>query len=122
MQILLSQLNAQQTTDLVGTIVGQESTKAVLVIDRAFLNDRSMADLVDGQYTILGKIVRTIPKESDASINLLRNTPLGKLSGSVIAQLANGLAAATEAGLNFPKFELELSGPVIQVIPIAIFI
>ncbi len=46
---LLKQLNAGDTFDILGTVVQADPVNVVLTLDRAFLGDPSMSDLVDGE-------------------------------------------------------------------------
>jgi hypothetical protein len=120
--VLLKSLRGDEggTFDLIGNIAGSD-LQAVLMLDPNFASDPASADLVDGDYTVLGKVVRVIQADSQEKINLLRKASLGKAL-PLVEQLVKGLATLDGHGITFPtKIETELSGPVIQVVPIAIF-
>jgi hypothetical protein len=120
--VILKSLSGEEggTFDLIGS-VGGSKLQAVLVLDPNFASDPTSADLVDGEYTVLGKIVKVISPDSEETISPLRKTSLGKAS-PLVEQLVSSLAAIQTPGINLPKtIETELSGPVIQVVPIAIF-
>ncbi len=127
-EVLLQSLSGKEggTFDLVGEVNSTEDgprLKVVLVLDPSFANDPTSADLIDGEYYVLGKVVKAVPKDSDEKISLLRKTSLGK-AGPLVAKLADSLASmdTEETGIALPKkIETELAGPVIQVVPIAIF-
>jgi len=101
--------------------VAEKETKVVLTLDRAFLSDPSLSDLMDGEYTVLGKVSKVIPSDTDDKINLLRKTSLGKLRGPVLEQMKAVFSGPGVEGFNIPEIVTEIEGPAIQVIPIAVF-
>jgi hypothetical protein len=107
--------------DLIGSLVDAEDVQAVLVVDPSFSSDPTLADLVDGEYSIIGKVVKVIPKGSNNSINLLRKTTIGMLPDLAEKLVAN---MSTLEGMRTTQKELTTSieGPAIQVVPIAIFL
>ena len=118
---LLGQLNSGTTTDLMGTAVNSPEVKVIVTLDRAFLRDESMSDLIDGEYTVLGKVTRVLPEESSASISLLRKTSLGTVKGPVLDQILAAFSTMQDTGITIPEVVTEVKGPAIQVIPLAIF-
>lgn len=95
--------------------------KTVVTIEIQYLNDPLMSDLVDGTFHVVGKIIRVVPEESD-SINLIRKTAMSKMPTSALSKVFSGLSALTvEQGFDLPDLTWEIKGPVIQIIPIAIF-
>lgn len=122
MQALLNQLNAEGTFDLIGTVIHDEYLQMVLTMDRSFLSDLTLSDLVDGEYTVLGKVTKVILEDSDDTINLLRKTSLGRLQGEFLDKLVNSFEGMDRVGFDLPKIVTRIEGPVIQVIPIAVFI
>jgi hypothetical protein len=109
------------TVDLIGTLTGKERMESVLIADPNYADDPTFSDLVDGEYTILGKVVRVIPAESGEKINLLRKTGLGKVP-EVVKLLAGAITAFSDVGVDLPDPVTEIEGPAIQVLPIAIFL
>ncbi|WP_076419152.1 hypothetical protein [Colwellia sp. UCD-KL20] len=96
------------------------SHKAVITLETAYLNDPMMADLVDGQFKVIGKVIRSV--DNSSSINLLRNTALSKMPPDKLEQLFSSLSKlGTEQGFGIPSLSPEISGPAIQIIPIAIY-
>ena len=68
-----------------------------------------------------GKIVRSIP-DGKEEINLMRKTTLGRLASATLDQaLGNFDLLKTEHGFDVPEMTRSITGPVVQVIPIAIF-
>ena len=80
-----------------------------------------MSDLVDGRFNVLGKVIRVIDSEDDA-ISLIRKTAMSAMPKKIMKEAFSGFSAlSTDQGFNIPDLELEIRGPVIQVLPIAIF-
>jgi hypothetical protein len=95
--------------------------KTVVTIEIQYLNDPLMSDLVDGTFHVVGKIIRVVPDEGDA-INLMRKTAMSKMPTSALSEAFGGLSALTaDQGFDLPDLTWEIKGPVIQIIPIAIF-
>ena len=120
MEQFLESLKAGDTVDIVSDIL-QCGFRAVITLEREFLNDPNMSDLVDGQFNVLGKVIRVIDNEKD-SINLIRKTAVGAMPTKHMADAFSGFSAlSNEQGFNLPALELEIKGPVIHILPIAIF-
>lgn len=97
------------------------SYTAVITLETEFLNDPQMSDLVDGHFKIIGKVIRSVDKP-DESINLLRKTALSRTPPEIIRALTSGLhSLSQEKGFIIPDLNHEISGPAIQVLPIAIY-
>ncbi len=94
--------------------------KAVITLDKTFLNDQHMSDLVDGKFKVLAKVIKNV--SFDESINLLRNNSVNKMPKEAIQQLLQVFERlGSEQGFNIPTLHTEVKGPAIQVIPIAIY-
>jgi len=120
MKEFLRILKSGDTIDIISDTLDCDY-KAVITLEQEYLNDPTMSDLVDGQFKVLGKIIRVIP-DNKQSISLIRKTPLSVLQGSILNELMEKLSDFSRAGdIHLPEVEWEITGPVIQVIPIAIF-
>lgn len=117
-----NQLKAEGSLDLIGTPTNGENFKVVLTLDRAFLGDISLSDIADGHFSVLGKITRVIQEESDESVNLLRKTGLSKVSINLLKDMFSGFSQLEEYGIQNQDIKTEIYPPVIQLIPIAIFV
>lgn len=123
LEVLLKSLKGIEggTFDLIGTVT-DSPMQVVLVLDPSFASDPTSRDLVDGEYTVLGKATRIVTGNSSDKINLLRKTSLG-MAPAIVQQLVEILASMSTHGLSVPdKIETEVSGPAMQVVPVAIFI
>jgi hypothetical protein len=117
---LLHHLEEGLTVDVISDEIS-DGWKAIITLERGFLNDPRMSDLTDGQFKVLGKVIRVVNSHTD-SISLLRNTSLSSFREQLLSQMMSKLAEIGDTG-NFmvPNMEWDLSGPVFQVIPIAIY-
>lgn len=116
---ILEGLKAGKTIDIVSDEL-EDGYRALITLDKEFLSDPTMADLVDGHFKIVGKVVRVI-SSSDESISFLRKAPLGAMSRQPLELAFSQFSLAASSAFNLPEMEFDVSGPLIQVIPIAIF-
>lgn len=77
-------LKAGNTIDLTSKSL-KTNYSAVITVETAFLNDPLMSDLVDGQFKVIGKVIKSVDDATD-SINLLRKTALSKLPPSMLLE------------------------------------
>ncbi len=113
-------LKAGSTIDLSSASLEADYT-AVVTVETGFLNDPLMSDLVDGQFKIIGKVIKSVNDSSD-SINLLRKTALSKMPSTLMFEALGHLSSlGSEQGFDIPELKLEIKGPAIQVLPIAIY-
>ncbi len=113
-------LKAGSTIDLSSASLEAGYT-AVVTVETGFLNDPLMSDLVDGQFKIIGKVIKSVNDSSD-SINLLRKTALSKMPSAIMLGALGHLSSlGSEQGFDIPELKLEIEGPAIQVLPIAIY-
>jgi hypothetical protein len=113
-------LKSGNTIDLTAENLSAKHS-AVITVETQFLNDPLMSDLVDGKFRVLGKVIRTINDDSE-SISLIRKAAISKMPSSIIEQAFGGLAAlSTDQGFGTPEMFWEVTGPAIQIIPVAIY-
>jgi len=93
--------------------------QAVLTVEEKYLNDITMSDIVDGKFKVLGKVVRAV-ESNEGSISLLRKTPL-EHTPEIMQQLLKAFQDLDEGVFTMPEMQTEVEGPVIQVLPIAIY-
>jgi len=95
--------------------------KAVVTIEIQYLNDPLMSDLVDGTFHVVGKIIRVVSDNSEA-ISLIRKTAMSKMPRHTLKEIFSTLSKlTTDQEFELPELEWEIQGPVIQIIPIAVF-
>lgn len=109
----------EDSIDFVSTNIS--NTNMVITCDRNYFINRNINKIVDGKYSVLGKVVNYFPDEQ-GSISLLRTTSLSKFKPEFIQNLFSGFAAMSETGLALPEIITEIKGPCVQIVPIGIFI
>ena len=120
LESLSTSLKSGGTHDLVAILSGSGG-RAVLTVEEQYLNDPSMSDLVDGTFRVVGKVIRSVITEAD-SISLLRKTAMSRVPANIRDTLTASFGTLTQQhGFAMPAMEVEIKGPVMQVLPIAIF-
>ena len=119
---MLNALTESNTMEIIAEILGASTIKAVLSTELDYFSDRSVSEIIDGEFRVLGKVIRVIMPDSGETINLLRKTSFGRLQCNIFDDLANAFEGAEKAGIKFPELITEIEGPALQVIPIAIFV
>jgi hypothetical protein len=121
MKKCLSMLTKTGSLDLIANLTTNPEIKAVIPVQTENFLNESPADIIDGQFVVLGKIVRYIPMESDEAINLLRGTPLANLPEENLQEVKDGFNQMTEIMADTEPFATQIKGPVLLVIPLAIY-
>lgn len=120
MMVFSETLKTGDTIDLTADNLST-SHAAVITLETGYLNDPMMSDLVDGKFRVLGKVIRSLDS-SDESISLIRKTALSKMPAPLLEQVFGQLATlGTEQGFGIPSLTLEIPGPAIQILPVAIY-
>lgn len=118
---MLAALNQSNSIELIGELLDAPKVKAVLTARPDFFSQGSTAEIIDGEFRILGKVTRVVPSNSDETINLLRKTTFGRFDRRLFDQLSQALVGMEAAGLRSAELITEIQGPAVLVIPIAIF-
>lgn len=115
-----AQLIRDNKIDLVGRLVSSpcyNGYHALVPVDtQYFAPNESTASLLDGQFVVLGKVVR---HETERPINLLRRT-FGSLPDNILVDLGTSLMQLKEE--MDVTIATEIEPPAFEVMPIAIFI
>ena len=120
MERLSESIKAGESIDLTAPNI-RDSYSAVITLETSYLNDPGMADVVDGQFRVLGKVVRRVHDESE-SISLLRKTAISKMPPKQLESIFGELQSlSTTEDFDLPQISWDVHGPAIQVIPIAIY-
>ena len=118
---MLEDLEKPGSLELIGEMLGIPDAKAVISAKPTFFSDADASEIIDGEFLVVGKVVRVVPSGSEGSINLLRKTALGLFKPKIFEDLRVALDDAGEYGLRMITLVTEIKGPAIQVFPIAIF-
>lgn len=119
---LLGDLTATGTLELIAELVDVPDARAVLSTRLDYFLDRAASEIADGEFYVLGKVVRIVDRSRHDSINLLRKTSFGLLQREPLEKLIRSFSGAEEAGLKLPEIIAEIPGPALQVFPIAVFL
>jgi hypothetical protein len=112
-------LGETDTVELLGDVLQVPGLRAVLSVHARFLGNTILADILDGDFHVLGKCTRIVP-DASGGVNLLRKTSFGRLQPTVFETMAQSLPA--QDIIRLPQLLTVVKGPAIQVIPIAIFV
>lgn len=121
MKKFLSMLTQAGSLDLIANIVEKADIKAVLPVQLEYFSNESPAAIIDGQFVVLGKIVRYSNTESDDPISLLRGTPLAFLPEENLQQFIEAFKQISNSMNVGEEFTHSIKGPVLLVVPIAIY-
>jgi hypothetical protein len=113
-------LTENQIMDLICTINEEENLKAVLPVYLNFFVHNNMNEIIDGNYTILGKVVKVV-NEEEQNINLFRNTAFKLFKQTALDDLFQSMNAGLDEQLEIPNIVSRISCPSLLVIPIAIY-
>lgn len=116
-QALHTALTKGKSQDL---LAERGSMCAVPTTEQDYCNDPSMNDIIDGTFSVLGKVSRFIPEDSPEQIGLLRKTPFGRFS-KLEEAMPQLLPIKQQLGFTDPM-ETRIGGPVMQVVLLAIFV
>ena len=117
----MTELTKLDSVEIIGDVLNASGLQAILSSKTNYFLDQNGSEIIDGEFKVLGKIIRVIKTENEGSINLLRKTSLSVLDSQSFELFTKSLQDANTAGLKIPKMVTELKGPLIQVIPISIF-
>lgn len=112
----------------------QKSNTRIFVVDRSapddpatvillftdYLRDPTMAEIAHKEYRLLGKVVRKIESSSDEEISLLRGTGIGGVGEEMLGGILGSINEME--GMNLPEVSSSVSGPALEVVPIAIYV
>jgi hypothetical protein len=120
-QSLLTTLKSSDPYDILCKIENSDSSSAVMQVSNRFFTNNNTNEIIDGNFTIIGKIVKFA--NNDDPINLLRNTNLSFLKVDMIEKISKFSETndITNSGVELPKLNIIVSGNAILVIPIAIY-
>lgn len=117
----LKALTQSNSLELIGESTKLPEAKVVLNTELNYFNNKTTTEAIDGEFYVLGKVIRVIKPGSKDTINLLRNTSFRQIDLKLFNEFTNAFKGAEDAGLNFPEIVTEIKAPAIQILPIAIF-
>lgn len=121
MDVMLAALNQSNSIELIGELLDAPEVRAVLTARPDFFSQGSTAEIIDGEFRILGKVTRVVASDSGETIDLLRKTTFGRIDRRLFDELSQALVGMETVGLRSAELVTEIQGPALLVIPIAIF-
>lgn len=117
MKTISDSLRTGDTLDLVSQKL-TNGFECVVTIEKEYLNDPTMSDLVDGEFFVLGKVIKVI-EDTGMGINLMRKSAIRSMQQQKIIEIFSNFENVDDFDL--PKATTKVEGPVLQIIPIAIY-
>lgn len=115
--------------------VEREGTSSVLVDDQAsgykavvtlfddYLRDRSMAEILNREFRVLGKTARHLPIGSSESVDLLASSGVAGFPPELLGQLTSSIEQmANTSGMQISRPTMTVDPPVIEIVPIAMYL
>lgn len=117
-QLLIVAMTGPGSQDLLART--SDGSTLVITADTDHFIDKTMKDVLDGTFRVFGKVTRVV-SDASGSINLLRSSPFGKIH-SVNQAIINEIKRLPKVSdLGIGEVEMEVKGPTVQVVPVAIF-
>ncbi|WP_407270372.1 hypothetical protein [Radiobacillus sp. PE A8.2] len=109
-----------ESMDLICSINETQSLKAVLPVYINYFIHKNTNEIIDGNYTVFGKVVKIVNTDQD-EINLFRNTAFKLFQQKTLDGLFQSMNTGLDEQLEVPNIVSKISTPAILVIPIAIY-
>jgi len=119
---MIQELRAGEAVDLVCSLADHSAIRAVIPVYQTYFFNQTMSEVIDGEYRVLGKVTRVVPREVDGTINLFRYSGLGLYEQRILNQMLSQLEGLKGAGLQIGEITPVIKAPALQLIPIAIFV
>jgi len=129
-KIMLEQVKSLSEALKAGNVIdiicklNDTNIETVLQTNIDYFNNKSMNELIDGKYNVIGKVIKTTSNSSEEKINLLRNTNLSMMGKMFVDTLSASMDSTDvkQSGLEFKKLKTEIEGSSMLIIPIAIYV
>ena len=115
-------IQGMQTNGKKDIICVTDEKEVVINTDVNYFLNKSMSEITDGRYKVLGKVTK-VCVDKDESISLLRNTAFSKLKLDKMKEF-NELFNSQELSpfLGGEEIKSEIAAPTMMIIPVAIYI
>jgi len=125
-QDFIGQLTVDVEREGTSTVVVESQSseyRAIATLFDDYLRDRSMAELLNRQFRVLGKTARHLPSGSSESVDLLSSSGVAGFPAELLGQLTDGIdQMASSGGIQLSKPSTTITPPVIEIVPIAIYL
>ena len=102
---------------------GDGGYSAVLTLFDAFLRDRSMSELLNREFRVLGKVARHLPSGSPEGVDLLASSGIAGFPEGILERLTEAVRSMSGPGgarVAVPRASID--PPVIEIVPISIYL
>ena len=97
--------------------------RAVVTLFNGYLRDRSMAEVLNREFRIFGKVARHLPAGSGESVDLLASSGIVGFSSEILGELTSAMEEmVSQTGMQIPTPVAMIDPPVIEIVPIAIYL
>ena len=117
---ILTDIEREKIRTFVIEMPSPEGATAVTLLYTNYLRDQTMTEIAHKELRVLGKVVRKIENDSEETIDLLRGTGLGGIGKSALDNLLTSFNQMED--MNLPLVKVDVQGPALDVIPIAVFV
>lgn len=123
MKGMLDNLNHGEMVDILCKINSTIPITAVLQTYIQYFNNKAMNEIVDGEFSVLGKVVKVCLSNESNPINLLRNTGLSLAKQEFMEQLLSSFYVCDQDNqmFNIARIDTKIADNSILVIPISIY-
>lgn len=126
MREFLEHLTADVEREGTSTVVmehHESGYRAVVTVFDDYLRDRSMAEVLNREFRVLGKVARHLPKGSTEFVDLLASSGVAGFPFEILGRLVDSMGKmASETGMQITQPSTSVEPPVIEIIPIAIYL
>jgi len=105
----------------ISSSIGQSNTKIIVPLDIKYMAD-NLSYIEGAKITVLGKIIRISKKNEDKSNSLLSGTYFDYLNEEYFQEFKNRFLNNTNLIRDYDKNQIEINEPIIEIIPIAMYI
>lgn len=121
MEFFTKALKDGNTFDIICKI-DDNLTSVINVYENYFFNN-NINEIVDGEYTVVGKVVKISKKDNGDTINLLRNTGLNLAKKELMDNMLEGFQSGdiSSAGIEVPSLSTIIEDNAMLIIPICIY-
>lgn len=121
--ILLEDAMESNSSEFIGKISEVSQIKVDISVKNSCFTDNDISLITNGEFYVFGKVIKIIQPNSNESVNLLRKFSLRSLNRNVLDSFVEFLnKLKQETDIDIPEIITSIKSPVIQVLPIAIFI
>jgi len=111
----------QKCIKYISSDIGNSNTKIVVPLVIKHMADN--LDYIDGaRITILGKVVKVPKKNESNNYSLLSGTYFDYLNEAYFKEFKNRFLKDTDLITDYDSKKIEINGPIIEIIPIAMYI